>query len=245
MSNFMTKKIIIFILLFHLILSDLYCQESSEGMAMFDFEIERLILNKQRNQSKEIKIRLKSHQISYSGKWQERVKYKIINDSIIKQTLQNNSYYGLISNGEIISIDYNEKLNLITKRDKIEKDSLSYKISKILWVNGNDTNITYCLKQLDPTKNISKLQYTNYYTNPINQTSLTEIEIFGDTLYHSKYSILIGKTWTVKSEWSKTWHKKDSYIEEVRNTKVIDQNNKEKIYIFLLKYITLMTRTID
>lgn len=202
---------------------------------MFDFEIERLILNKQRNQYKEITIRLKPNQISYSDKWQERVKYKMINDSIIKQTLQNNSYYGLVSNGEIISIDYNEKSNKIIKRDKIEIDSLNYKISKTIWINGNDTNFTYCLKLLDPNKNILKLQYTNYYTNPINQTSLTEIEIFGDTLYHSKYYILKDKNWTVKSEWSKTWHKKDNYIEEIRNIKIIDKNNEEKNSVMFTK----------
>lgn len=223
-NKLMRQTFLILILLFSV--QSVFSQMVSEALMIFEDEVTQLLVNADRNKTKGITLRIKPFQLKgEKGRWERKIKYTFLNDTIIKQKLQGDKYFGLIKAGQIIYVENDKEHNKVSETNLVKSyDSAGYKISTNKWIKGKDTNYFYSRTLSDRFGRI--IESISVSAPSDLPQSMYKNEYEGDTLQISKHYSFINNSWTLTSEWTKTKSHNDTTMTEIYS--IIDYNSHGK-----------------
>jgi len=152
--------------------AELSAQAMSEETAVFQEEIESLLLNWKHEDYAEIMLEIHAYQQKQDKKsgFRERVSFKFVNDSVFQQTFKRSfkwsfyrskqTYYGLIKEGAILSYDLSTNKPLYNG-SREEKDSADYKLIIGKRFNGKDSVAYQQRLQFDDKNRLIESLYTS------------------------------------------------------------------------------------
>ena len=196
-------------------LNNLFAQlASSEGTSQFQDEIEMLLIRSSKEKIKEIYIKGNSYWDRGSKKAMciDDSKFQFINDSILKQREQKETYHFKIKNNTINELDYDKGMEI----GYLWTDSLNYKIKKSLSLYNTDTVFFTYRCKYDEYHRLLEISVNCKGSKENCLPNLTTYLYVGDTIKDTQYFTLENNKLYLKYEEKQvTYYYASSYQQKI------------------------------